>query len=226
MRPNIRKRTGENLTDSAIEDVISKLESDTPITKKAACAALSITYNTTRLTKIIEEYKERKEFMTKRKKELRNTPVTESDASYMVSSYLEGNALQDIADSSFRSVGIVKRTLAKYNVPVRSSSIDYLHPVDLCYEVEPPSDYEVGDLVYAARYGCPAEITGKFSDRVFKIQLIGDHYRSAYQPSHELSDLRKLQTELGINIEHMPQEEVNHHLNEGLRNARKRDKDK
>ena len=38
-----------------------------PITKKEACEVLSISYNTTRLNKIIAEFEERQEYVAKRK---------------------------------------------------------------------------------------------------------------------------------------------------------------
>ena len=224
MRPTIRKRAGEELTDSAIEAVIKKLESDTPITKKAACAALSITYNTTRLTKIIEEYKERKEFMTKRKKELRNTPVSTDDASYIVSDYLEGQPLRDIADRTFRSIGIVKRTLAKYNIPIRSAGNSYHDPIDLGYEGSHISDYTTGDLVYSARYGCPAEIRKVMGNSIYRVWLF-DANQYAYQPSYELSDLRKVQSELDVKIEFMSNIECLQEIQVGLRKAKKKVKE-
>ena len=224
MRPNIRKKSGENLTDSAIDSVISKLESDTPITKKAACAALSITYNTTRLNKIIEEYKERKEFTARRKKELRNTPVSTGDASYIVSAYLEGIALQEIADMVFRSIAVVKRILFTYNVPIRGYSTDYHHPIDLDYETEAPANYVIGDLIYSARYDCAAEIRKIMKAGVYRIWLFGAN-QYAYQPAEELADLRKVQKELSVNIEFMSNSECQQEIQIGLRNAKKKAKE-
>ena len=51
----IKKKEGENLTETNIEKVIGLLEQEKPITKKQACEILNISYNTTRLTKIIEK---------------------------------------------------------------------------------------------------------------------------------------------------------------------------
>ena len=224
MRPNIRKKDGENLTNPAIELVITKLESDKPITKKAACAELRITYNTSRLQTIIDKYKVDKAFMAKRKKELRNTLVSEGDASYMVSSYLEGTALQDIADTVFRSVAVVKRILKKYNIPTRNASVTYHNPIDLGYEVESPTDYVAGDLVYSARYDCPAEIRSIFSNGVYSVWLFGpDQY--AYQPSYELADLRRVQKELSVELEYMKSDECIQEVQLALRNARKKVKE-
>ena len=57
----VKKKDGEKLDDANIERVIGLLNQEKPITKKAACEALNISYNSTRLTRIIDEYHERKE---------------------------------------------------------------------------------------------------------------------------------------------------------------------
>ncbi|MCZ6169704.1 hypothetical protein, partial [Campylobacter ureolyticus] len=53
----------ERLDDASIERVIALLEpkdGTKPGTKKDACAILGIAYNTTRLTTLLEKYKEKK----------------------------------------------------------------------------------------------------------------------------------------------------------------------
>ena len=223
MRPNIRKKDGENITDATIAAVISKLESDTPITKVAACAELSISYNPARLTKIIEEYTERKEFISKRKKELRNTPVSSDDASYIVSAYFEGQPLQDMADNIFRSIGVVKGILKKYNIPMRRAGMSYYEPVDLECETIPDS-YNVGDMVYSARYDSAAEIMKVITKDTYRIWLFND-CKYAYQPSYELADLRKVQNDLGIKIEFMSDAECKQEIMTARRNANKKVKE-
>ena len=53
-----KKKDYEKLTDANIKHVIELLEAEKPITKKEACGILNISYNTTRLNNIIQEYKE------------------------------------------------------------------------------------------------------------------------------------------------------------------------
>ena len=63
----IKKKDYENLTKSNIQRVIKLLESEKPITKKEACQMLRITYNTTRLARIIEDHKDQEAFVALRK---------------------------------------------------------------------------------------------------------------------------------------------------------------
>lgn len=225
MRARIRKNEGENLTDAAIESVLAKLNAEKPITKKDACAMLSITYNTTRLKNILETYAEQKEFTARRKKEVRNTPISTPDKSYIVSAYLNSEPLQDISDSVFRSVAVIKRVLKAYNIPVRNSTVTYHDPIDLENEELPMNDYKVGDLVYSARYDSPAEIRSKYTEDIYNIWLFND-CQFAYQPYYELGDLRMLQTELGIKLPHMSNGECQQVIRQALKDAKKRDKDK
>ena len=51
----IKTRKHENLTETNIQHVMELLNADSPITKKEACSILNISYNTTRLNKIIED---------------------------------------------------------------------------------------------------------------------------------------------------------------------------
>ena len=64
----VKTRKHENLTETNINHVMELLNSEKPITKKEACNILNISYNTTRLSKIIEEQLETVEFRERRKK--------------------------------------------------------------------------------------------------------------------------------------------------------------
>ena len=65
-RRGIKKQEHERLDDATLSRVVSLLEQDKPITKKVACEMLNISYNTTRLNRIIQEYKDRLEFTKRR----------------------------------------------------------------------------------------------------------------------------------------------------------------
>ena len=62
----IKKKAHEKLDDTTIKRVMVELESKNPITKKEACGMLNISYNTTRLAKIIKNYEKNKIFSKKR----------------------------------------------------------------------------------------------------------------------------------------------------------------
>ena len=61
MPRGVKKRSHEKLTDTNIRHVMQLLDAESPITKKEACSILNISYNTTRLKTIIEEYKENRD---------------------------------------------------------------------------------------------------------------------------------------------------------------------
>ncbi len=225
MSTRIRQKEGENLTDLAIESVIEKLNCEKPITKKEACDILHISYNTTRLKKIIEKYVEDKEYALNRRKALRNIPLSNADTTYIVSAYLEGISLKEISNASFRSISLIKRTLSKYNIPIRNTAVTYQKPIDLMHEEIEPEDYSNGSLVYSARYDSTAEIIKVMSKGIYRIWLFKDSC-FAYQPSYELNDLRKVQDDLNIKIEYLTNPECQHLIAEGLRNSRKKERDK
>lgn len=233
MKRGIRKREGEDFSN--IERVIELLNQDKPITKKAACEMLNITYNTTRLQKIIDEHIEQKEYEARRRKELRNTPLSKQDISEIVSSYLENGNISEIVDFTFRSAQVIKRVLSQYNIPLRNSKNTYHNPIQL----DPSAmsdDYKLDDLVYSARYDQAAYISKKLKEDsaggIYKIWLIKD-CQYAFQPFFELGDLRRLQTELGLNIvtrkmfefDEDGNEPLQNEIAKALANARKRKKE-
>jgi len=220
----IRVKDSEDLSPLQLEKVYNLLNSEKPITKKEACDILKISYNTSRLNKILEKYKEEKDYREKRKKEVKNKPLTESDIQYIISSYLEGESISAIADTLFRSSPLVKRTLEKYNIPIRNAKATYHSPVFLD-DNSISEDYNKGDLVYSARYVEPAIIQKEYIDtdahgKIYRIWL----YKSmqyAYQPFYELGDLRYIQKKFNVKIEDVSQEVITQEIAKAIINARK-----
>ena len=58
----VRAKKSEKLDDVNIARVQEALTGDTPITKKEACEMLNISYNTTRLNRILAEHDETMHF--------------------------------------------------------------------------------------------------------------------------------------------------------------------
>ena len=54
MPRRVKKKSHEKLTDTNVQHVVDLLKGEDPITKKEACSILNISYNTTRLTNIID----------------------------------------------------------------------------------------------------------------------------------------------------------------------------
>lgn len=196
----IRKKDHENLSETKIDEVINLLRQDKPITKKEACEILNITYNTARLSKIIEDHEDRKQSILKRKQELKNKPITTEETIFFISSYLENGNLSAIADESYRSTHVIKRVLEKYNVPLRKAATNYFNPPEVSKTSE---EYNKDDLVYSARYDQAALISKKLMDdpvhgAIYRIWLAKD-CQYALQPFYELADLREVQ-KLGVNV--------------------------
>ncbi len=219
----IRVKVGEDLSDSTVCRVISLLEAENPISKKEACNILNISYNTTRLARIIEVYDDKIKFAKAQRKALIGVPVTDNDAVYILQEYLAGEPLSTISDSTFRSISIIKKILIKYNIPLRDSTNTYknppLLPLNSVHE-----DYNINDLVYSARYNTPAYITGLIEDsnngKVYSIWLLGPNCKYAVQPYYELSSLVELQ-KLGVKITEMDSNDIKIIVNQAVLNANK-----
>lgn len=225
MARGVRKQEGEHLSATNIEKVTELLEDAKPITKKVACEMLNISYNTTRLNKIIQEHKDNVVFQKNMRKKMRTLPIDTATASQIVSGYLSGTSLADISEETYRSTNVVKRVLTKYNVPIRNTSVDYFHPIYIDNDEAIKEDYKNGDLVYSARYDCPATISRGFHTEkhgmVYNLWTHGDNRQSITQPYYELADLRKVQTELNIKMYDLESDEVKRLLWEGMKNQKK-----
>jgi hypothetical protein len=205
-----RKRTEleqERMTDANIERVIDLLEPKEqgvkPITKKDACQILGMSYNTTRLDSIIQTHKERKEKNAKRRAEKRGKPVTLDEVQFIIQSYLAGENISEISQSTFRGSQLIKQVLDKYSVPIRKSSPDYFKP-ELIPDGAVRDKFTVGEVVYSARYDSMAKINAEQQHPdhgwIYRIWLLSDRWlQSAYQPASELASLQHLR-ELGVNV--------------------------
>lgn len=191
-----RKRAGsedERLDNTSIERVIAYLK-EPKATKKVACQMLNISYNVTRLDKLIETYKQRKELEIKRRAEKLGKPATPEEVAYIVTEYLAGASFTEIGNALYRGTTFIKTILEKYSVPERNSTHDYFKP-RLIPEEAIKDKFSIGELVYAARYDTLATIEHELiqgNDRIYRVWLKGDWQQYAYQPSWELAGLDTL----------------------------------
>lgn len=198
-----RSKNSENekLTPANLDHVIALLEDPVkPITKKDACAILNIAYNTTRLTQLLDKHREKKTRDAERRAALRGKPATKDEIIYIISSYLQGTPVEAISSSTYRGNTFIKNILDEYGVPIRARSHDYFKP-ELIPEKSMRTKFELGDLVYSARYDSLAKINHEIKQKdewVYRIYLLSDKYQmSAYQPASELASLSHL-AELGV----------------------------
>ena len=92
MRRGVRKREGENLSPANIRRVIHSLNEE-GITKKVACEMLNISYNTTRLNRIIEEFEEQENYVAIRKLQTKGKPASPDEIKQVIQDYVEGKKL-------------------------------------------------------------------------------------------------------------------------------------
>ncbi len=192
----------ERLDAVHFERVIELLEPEDgkkPGTKKDACAILGIAYNTTRLATLIQKYKENKAKDAERRAAKRGTPATDSEISYIVSNYLEGETIDSISKSLFRGPTFISAVLAKCSVPIRNTGFSYFKP-GMVPEEAIRDKFTVGEKVYSMRYDSLARVDSEFSPGVYRIYLLSEKWRqSAYQEACELASLDPIR-KLGINI--------------------------
>lgn len=190
----VKAKDHEKLDDAHIERVVQLLAEGG--TKKAACEILNISYNTTRLNKILDEYNGKKEYQEKRRKQLRGKPFDEHEVRYTILNYLKGDSISELARSQYRTIQGVKKVLAEYNIPERDGSHTYWNPTVIPDDAI-SKDFNEGELVWSARYNCVAEIRHRLNDETYSIWVFGKHNESAYQPYWELGKLDILQ-KLGV----------------------------
>lgn len=212
----IKKKEGENLTETNIEKVIGLLEQEKPITKKQACEILNISYNTTRLAKIIEEYKEEKLRDERRRAANRGKPVQPHEIQSVISSYLDGDSLSDIAKNIYRSVAFVKRIIEDIGIPSKTVGHDYFKPPVLPEKCMSDT-FETGQIVWNTRHNGMAIVLGEAPSRqdykvykVYNLEVIEEdspYFRSiqdygGYHANTAAFDLGNLEhlKEYGIDI--------------------------
>jgi hypothetical protein len=185
----VKVKDYEKLDDVSIKHVIQLLSRPKdPITKKEACEILNISYNTSRLNKIIQDFKDRQEYSEKRIKENKGKPFSDYDKKSVIIEYLRGASITGIAKLMFRSTASIKTLLKHSSVPLKE---DYrgLIPEENWKEI-----YEKGELAWSAKYECVVEIMSSpikdsIHGNVYPIWVFGKYNERAYQPWYELGAL-------------------------------------
>lgn len=196
----------ELMTDANIARVIRLLEpveeGAKPITKKDACQILGMSYNTTRLGTIIQQYKDKQARDKKFRAEKRGKPLSEDELHYIIQEYLSGEPIDGISKGIYRSPAFVKQVLETHAVPIRVPGHSYFHP-QLIPDGAVRDRFKVGEVVYSARYDTLAQITSEKQDPkhgwIYSLWLKGSWQQNAYQPAYELASLEHLR-ELGARV--------------------------
>jgi hypothetical protein len=191
----------ERLDATHIERVIALLEpkEGKPGTKKDACQILGIAYNTTRLTTILEKYKADKVRDSARRAEKRGKPATQAEVIFCIQSYLEGDTLESISKSLFRTSAFVSNTLDQYAVPRRQSAHSYFRP-ELVPDEAVRDRFKLNEKVYSMRYDSIASIEKELSAGIYRVYLLSDKWHQfAHQEAAELASLEHLR-KVGVDV--------------------------
>jgi len=113
-----KKIETQEIPEAKIRNAIWYLK--TGKTKKFVCEFLGIAYNTTRLTKIIEDFKSKELREKELKEKAKNTALTDAVKKDIINSYLNGDAQSAIATRYYISPQRVKTVLLESNVPIRA----------------------------------------------------------------------------------------------------------
>lgn len=108
----------DEISEAKIRQAIWYLK--TGKTKKFVCEHLGIAYNTTRLTKIIEDFRLKEERAKELKEKAKTMELTPDIRKDIASSYINGEAQTAIAARYYISPQRVKTVLMEMNVPIRA----------------------------------------------------------------------------------------------------------
>lgn len=181
MNRRVKKKDHENLSASNLRHVISLLQPTStdqkPITKKEACAILNITYNTTRLNTIIQEFLEREEYVEKRKAQNRGKAPSQNEIKEAVSDYLQGDNISNIAKYLYRSPNFVKNILERVGVPQRPPSAEDRKSPAFLPENCVAEEFAEKEIVWSACYHAPAVVIKKEDKPIYQEKYSSDCYQ-------------------------------------------------
>ena len=158
----IRKKAGEKLDEATLDRVSALLNQDNPITKKEACEMLNISYNTTRLGKILDDFNETASYREVRKSQNRGKKATDMETKEAIECYLKGETVSDISKRLYRSTTFVKNILDRVGVPEKLPKTKRKGPAYLPDECVSES-FKEGEKVWSACYHAPAIVKQKYT---------------------------------------------------------------
>ena len=150
MKSKVKTKEHENLSEANIKRVIELLEAEKPISKKVACEILNISYNTTRLTKIIETYKNELLEQERRRAANRGKKASEYEIQTCIEGYLDGDPIAEISKRLFRPPTFVKDIIEKVGVPQKVVGACYSQP-GIIPEQCIRETFEPGQIVWHAK---------------------------------------------------------------------------
>lgn len=153
----VKVKEHEKLSDSNIKKVIDLLNGSPPISKKEACTILNISYNTTRLAKIIEQYEEQQALYKKMRAKKRGVPADKDEIKWIVQSFIRGESVADIAKRNYRSTAFINHLIESLGVPERAKG-EEAHKVALLPDNCIGDAFSPGEIAWSAKYHAPCKV--------------------------------------------------------------------
>ena len=172
----VKKKEHEKLTQENIRHVIELLSREKPITKKEACQILNITYNTTRLNSIIQDFEDKLNFRAKRKAQLKGKPASKDEIKSAIQSYLRGESVSEISQGMYRSAGFIRAILDRVGVPTRPVAIEERKGCAFLPDQCVAEEFTEGERVWSAFYHAPAVVVKQYEDPMYEEKYAGKCY--------------------------------------------------
>ena len=172
----VKKKEHEKLTQENIRHVIELLSREKPITKKEACQILNITYNTTRLNSIIQDFEDKLNFRAKRKAQLKGKPASKDEIKSAIQSYLRGESVSEISQGMYRSAGFIRAILDRVGVPTRPVAIEERKGCAFLPDQCVAEEFTEGERVWSAFYHAPAIVGKQYEDPMYEEKYGGKCY--------------------------------------------------
>ena len=167
----VRQKKHEKLDETTLNKVVFLLEQPNPITKKEACEILNITYNTTRLNKILAEHKDIMSHRATRKAQNKGKRATEAEIKQAIQGYIDGDSISDIAKQLFRSSTFVRNIIDKAGVPEKVSKEAHSKVYKDRYAMLPEQcvaeEFEVGERVWSVKDNKVAIIKKELFEKLY-----------------------------------------------------------
>ena len=157
----IRQKKQERLEEDNLNRVQEALANSTPITKKEACEMLNISYNTTRLSRFMEDHSETLRYRATRKSQLKGTKATDLEIKQTIEWYLDERPISDIAKAMYRSSTFVKNIINRVGVPEKRPKTEQRGSGYLPEECV-SNTFEPGEKVWYTGKDLPARVIKEF----------------------------------------------------------------
>lgn len=159
----VKAKDYEDLSNANIRKVIAALNASPAISKKEACEVLKISYNTSRLSKIIEEFTSRQEDIKRLKDKKKGLPATPDEMKYIITEYISGTPIYKISEMMYRSSNFIKTIVDQVGIPEREANVSALKP-QLIPESCIATEFEIDEIAWSAAHRAKCRIIKRLAD--------------------------------------------------------------